>query len=322
MLHGMMHIGQGLVCASKIQDLIRAGFHFIVFLADWHSMINNKYGGDFEKIRTVGRYYKHCFTSLGVPEERVEYVWASELAEKGDYWEKVLRVARVTTTQRVLRAVPIMGRDMLSRENDAATIFYPCMQAADIFQLRLDLACAGIDQRKAHILAREAGEKLGWGKPVSLHTPMLVGLAGVQKTPRDSFDEDPKLNQVIAAKMSKSKPENNILIHDEPVVIAEKIQKAFCPPKVVEGNPIVEYYRILVFDNRQRLTLMRDAKYGGNMEVATYEQFEREYASGKIHPQDLKTNMSRILSEKLAPVREYFKRNPESLEEVRRLEKS
>jgi tyrosyl-tRNA synthetase len=318
----MMHIGQGLVCASKIQDLIKAGFHFIIFLADWHSMINNKFGGDLEKIRTVGRYYKHCFTALGVPEDKVDYIWASELAEKADYWEKVLRIARVTTIQRVLRAIPIMGRDMQSKDNDAATIFYPCMQAADIFQMKLDVACSGIDQRKAHILAREGGEKLGWGKPVSLHTPMLVGLAGVQNTPGDSFDEDPKLNQVIAAKMSKSKPENNILIHDEPEVIGKKIQQAFCPPKVVEGNPIVEYYRILVFENRQRLTLKRDQKYGGDIEIATYEQLEKQYASGTIHPQDLKTNMSRILSQKLEPVREYFKRNPLPLEEVRRLERS
>jgi tyrosyl-tRNA synthetase len=56
--------------------------------------------------------------------------------------------------------------------------------------------------------------------------------------------------------------------------------------------------------------------------VSSYDQLENEYASGKIHPQDLKTNMSRILSEKLEPVREYFKKNPESLEEVRRLEKN
>src|SRR5207244_8444301 len=119
------------------------------------------------------------------------------------------RIARATTNQRVLRAIPKMGQDMQSKENDAATIFYPCMQAADIFQMRLDLASAGIDQRKAHILAREAGEKLDWGKPVSLHTPMLVGPAGLKDTPRDSFDEDPKIKQVIAAEMSKSKNENN-----------------------------------------------------------------------------------------------------------------
>src|SRR5438874_11987039 len=102
-----------------------------------------------------------------------------------------------------MRAIPIMVRDMQSNENDAATIFYPCMQAADIFQMRLDVACAGIDQRKAHVLARVAGEKLGWGKPVSRHTSMLVGLAGVQSIPGDSFDEAPKLNQDIAAKIAK-----------------------------------------------------------------------------------------------------------------------
>src|SRR6266705_1410751 len=318
----MMHVGQGLVCGGKIQDLISAGFQFTIFLADYHSMINNKYGGDLVKIRTTGEYFQHCFTSLGISKEKAEYIWASDLANRKEYWEKVLRVARTVTTQRGLRAIPIMGRDMLAKDTEAATIFYPCMQAADIFEMKLDVACAGIDQRKAHILAREVGEKLDWGKPVSLHTPMLVGLAGVRQTPHDSFDEDPKLNQVIAAKMSKSKPENNILIHDEPEVIAKKIQQAFCPPKVVEGNPILEYYRILIFENREPLTLKRDPKYGGDFEVSTYDELEKQYASGKIHPQDLKTNMSRILLQKLEHVREYFKRNPQPLEEVRRLEKS
>jgi tyrosyl-tRNA synthetase len=317
-----MHIGQGLVCGSKIQDLVSAGFQFTIFLADYHSMINNKYGGDMQKIRTTGEYFQHCFTALGVPKEKVEYVWASDLADKKEYWERVLRVARTISAQRVLRAIPIMGRDMKSKDTDAAAIFYPCMQAADIFEMKLDMACAGIDQRKAHILAREAGEKLGWGKPVSLHTPILMGLHGVPDTSIGSYDEDPKLNRVISAKMSKSKPEDNIIIHDEPAVIDHKIQLAFCPAKVVEGNPILEYYRILAFDNREQLTLKRDPKYGGDVEVASYDELEKQYASGKLHPQDLKTNMSRILSKKLKPVREYFKKHPESLEEMRRLEKS
>ncbi len=318
----MMHIGQGLVCGSKIQDMVDAGFHFTIFLADWHSMINNKFGGDMEKIRTTGRYFKHCFTALGVPENRVEYLWASELAEHSGYWEKVLRVGKAITTQRVVRALPIMGREMESRDMEAASIFYPCMQAADIFQMRLDVACAGIDQRKAHILAREAGEKLGWGKPVSLHTPLLMGLAGVQDAEKGSFDEDPKLSQVIAAKMSKSKPENNILIHDEPAVIDRKMRKAFCPPGVVEGNPVLEYYRILVFGRAEQLVLKRDSKYGGDLNINNYEELEKYYLSGKIHPQDLKSNMTRILSHKLEGVREYFKKHPEPLEEMRRLKAS
>ena len=314
-----MHIGQGLVCGDKIQDLIKAGFHFTIFLADYHSMINNKYGGDLEKIRTTGEYFQHAFTSLGIERHRVEYLWASDIAEHKGYWEKVLRVARTITTQRVLRAIPIMGRDMKAKDTEAATIFYPCMQAADIFEMKLDVACAGIDQRKAHILAREAGEKLGWGKPVSLHTPLLMGLHGVPNPSGGSFDEDPKLNRVMAAKMSKSKPEDNILIHDEPEIIESKIQRAYCPARVAEGNPILEYFRLLVFRNSGKLTLERDSKYGGDVEVPSYEQLESSFISGGIHPKDLKVNISRILSSRLAPVREYFKNHPQPLEEMRKI---
>jgi tyrosyl-tRNA synthetase len=319
-LPGMMHIGTGLVCGTKIKDMIQAGFHFIIFLADWHSMINNKFGGDMEKIETAGDYFKHCFTALGLTEDKVEYIWASELASKPNYWERVIRIAKTTTAQRVMRALPIMGRDIKTQDVEAASLFYPCMQAADIFEMNLDVACAGIDQRKAHVLAREAGEKLHWSKPVALHTPMLMGLAGIQGTEKESYDEDPKLSSVIAAKMSKSKPENTILLHDSPELIEEKLRKAYCPPKIIEGNPVIEYYRLLAFNTNKTVTLNRDQKYGGNMKFSTSKELEEAYKTGKIHPQDLKANMARILADILREVRDYFDAHPEPLEQMQRLE--
>lgn len=309
----------GLICGGKIREMVEAGFDFTIFLADWHSMINNKFGGDLEKIRTTGEYFKHCFTALGLSAEKVRYVWASELAGRSGYWEKVLRVGRATTAQRVMRALPIMGRELKAKDTDAASLFYPCMQAADIFEMELDVACAGIDQRKAHVLAREAGEKLHWGKPVCIHTPLLQGLAGFGGE-SSTFDEDPKLSRVIAAKMSKSKPEGSILVHDEPGVIGEKLRKSFCPPRVVEGNPVLEYFRVLVFTDDTGLLFKRDAKYGGDTTVKSYGELEKLYVAGKIHPQDLKANMAWFLSERLTPVREYFGRRPEVISEMRKLE--
>lgn len=61
-----------------------------------------------------------------------------------------------------------MGREMDSRNLEAASTFYPCMQVADIFELQLDVASAGMDQRKAHVLARDVAEKLRWRKPTYL----------------------------------------------------------------------------------------------------------------------------------------------------------
>ena len=314
-----MHIGAGLVCGNKISEMVEAGFDFTVFLADWHSMVNNKFGGNLEKIRRAGEYFKHCFTALGLPEGRVHFVWASELTGRSGYWEKVLRVGKSTTAQRMMRALPIMGREMKGQDTEAASLFYPCMQVADIFEMGLDVACAGVDQRKAHVLAREAGEKLGWGKPVCLHTPLLPGLSGFGDGSA-GFDEDPKLSRVIAAKMSKSRPESSVWVHDEPAVIEEKLRKAFCPPRVAEGNPVLEYFRILVFGGPGTFLLRRDPKHGGDLELQDYSDLERLYLAGKVHPQDLKGNIVRFLSERLLPVREYFARRPEVLADMVRLE--
>ncbi|MCD6593556.1 tyrosine--tRNA ligase, partial [Candidatus Bathyarchaeota archaeon] len=58
---GLMHVGIGLIPGAKIKDMIEAGFDFTIFLADWHSWINNKLGGVMDNIRACGEYFKHCF---------------------------------------------------------------------------------------------------------------------------------------------------------------------------------------------------------------------------------------------------------------------
>src|SRR5207245_11406113 len=187
------------------------------------------------------------------------------------------RIAKTTTAQQAMRALPNMARDMKTQNVETSSLFYPCMQAADIFEMNLDVACAGIDQRKAHVLAREAGEKLRWQKPVALHTPMLMGLAGILGSDKGSYDEDPKLSSVSATKMSKTKPENTILLHDSPEIIEDKLRKAYCPPKIVEENPVIEYYRLLAFSTSKIVSLNRDQKYGGDLKFSTYKELEETY---------------------------------------------
>ena len=95
-LSGLMHIGFGLVCGSKIKDLVKAGFDFTIFLADWHSWINNKLGGNMENIRACGEYFQEGFTALGIKRENVQYVWASDIAEKGIIGKKLFESRRIS----------------------------------------------------------------------------------------------------------------------------------------------------------------------------------------------------------------------------------
>jgi len=315
----IMHIGMGLVCTSKIKDMTKAGFDFIVFLADWHSWINNKLGGDMEKIHTCGEYIKQCFTALGVTPASVQYLWASDIAKDIEYWEKVVRIAKGASLQRTWRALPIMGREMSMTDVETAWVYYPCMQSADIFHMGLDLACAGIDQRKAHMLARDVAEKLGWQKPSCVHTHLLMGLQGPETVEKE-FDENADLNIQISSKMSKSIPMSCIFVHDSADDIKTKIREAYCPPKQVKGNPVLELTRYVVFTERESIEIPRPAKYGGPENFESYEEIEKGYVKGKIHPLDLKNGVTEVLIEILKPVREHFNRHPQLLEKMLEIE--
>ena len=51
-----------------------------------------------------------------------------------------------------------------SSDHDLSKFFYPAMQASDIFELQIDIAIGGMDQRKAHMFMRDVATKYGWKK--------------------------------------------------------------------------------------------------------------------------------------------------------------
>ena len=302
---GIVHIGW-LICADKIKDFLDCGFDFTILLADWHAYINDKLEGDMEKIRLCGRYMEDCFEAMGIERSKIRYLYASEYVDDKRYWELVLKVAKSISLARAKRAMDIMGRKAEDAEKDLSKLFYPAMQVADIFYLDVDVAYGGMDQRRAHVLAREVAEKLKKKKPVALHTPILTGLHA-----------EGRMNP-MEAKMSKSKPESMISIHDGEEEIKRKIRKAYCPERKVEGNPILEICRFIIFPRiKKDFLIERDAKFGGDIEFSNYGDLERAFGTGEIHPLDLKEAVSSYLIDILKPIKSYFDRHSENLEEIK-----
>src|ERR1043165_3583485 len=60
-ISGKLHLGSLVLTGFKINDFIKAKAKAMVFLADWHSYINNKLGGNWEKIEITGKYYAEAF---------------------------------------------------------------------------------------------------------------------------------------------------------------------------------------------------------------------------------------------------------------------
>jgi len=304
---GTVHLGWK-ICTNKIKDFLDCGFNFTVLLADWHAYINDKLGGDIEKIKLCGKYMEDCFTSMGVDKSRVKFVYASDYIGDPKYWELVLRVSKATSVARVKRAMDIMGREEAEAEKDLSKLFYPAMQVADIFYLDLDVAYGGMDQRHAHMLARDVSKKLDRKPPVAIHTPLLTGLqAGGRMNP-------------IESKMSKSKPDSMISIHDKPDDVKRKINKAYCPEKTVEGNPVLEMCKYVIFPELkdEDFLIERPEKFGGNLEFKYYRELEKEYISG-LHPLDLKNAVTSYINIILGPVHKYFEKHGDTYHKMKEL---
>lgn len=335
-ISGKVHLGQGIAVMNKVKDLHDAGAETIIWLADWHGWINGKLDGTLETASKMARMYfeeamKAAYLCVGGNPDDLVFKQGSEVySREPDYWAKTVKVAKATTISRMMRSTDIMGR-MSGDSSNTATLFYPAMQAADIFQLGVNIAHAGTDQRNVHIVARDAAKDLGFKKPIAIHHHLIMGLKPLGETDdpelknlaekassANGLSYEEKSSLITALKMSKSKPNTAVFITDSPEEIRKKINNAYAPEGIVEFNPILDWAKWLIFYNSATLTINRSEKWGGDLTFNSYEELESAYIKKELHPEDLKMAVADWLIEKLEPARKYFEdpKRKAALEEI------
>lgn len=344
---GLIHLGTGLMSMGKIADFLKAGVKCQILLADFHSYLNNKLGGNWENIRvaTEGYFKQGLIASLKcfeVDENQVEFITGKNLYEKNlTHWETFMEVGKHVTLSRNLRSISIMGKKQGS-DVDMATLFYPPLQVADIFTLKVNLAHAGMDQRKAHVIARDVAKKLKINPiknrkgeiitPVAIHQNLIAGLTGPENLNKDFglLNEDGKNlvqengDKILleeSLKMSKSKPNSAIFIHDTPDEIRNKVKKAYAPPKIIEFNPLINWVQTLVFwgEKKGEFRISRPEKFGGDLIYTDVDKLVEDYRSGELFPLDLKNGLADWLIEKLEPARKHFEEVKEAKEGLEKM---
>jgi len=337
---GRMHIAQGLIRTINVNKITSCNVKFVFWIADYFALLNLKIGGNIAKIRKAGELMIHTWRACGMNMDNVEFVWASEEITKrsAEYWALVFDIASKVNVKRTLRCTQIMGRkdfvdedinsnDVNSNDvnstnvnsndvnstnvnsNDVnstnvsydemlssmktSQIFYPIMQCADIFFLNIDICSLGIDQRKVNMLALEYCDMIKRKlKPVIVSHHMLSGLDGSDK-------------------MAKSNPDSAIFMDDTDQEIDSKIRKAFCEPGNIKKNPILEYFKYIVFEMETNGVFI-EPHMATHMHFVDYASLETAFQEMKIHPNDLKTSIKIYLKKYLTPVHDYFKTNPEA----------
>ena len=272
---GYPHIATGILWTMKIKEVASAGVHVTVLLADLHSQINDKLGGDLEKIQKSGRMIEQCMKAYRLP-GNVEFKWATDLCNEREYWSTLLKVAKNSTLPRLKRALPIMGRTEEDADSDFSKFIYPLMQVTDIIYSGFDIAMGGMDQRHAHMLQRDIAERMGRKKAVSVHGNLLGSLRGTGRM--EPFK-----------KMSKSDSDSAIFMTDDPGEVERKISSAFCPIRQIDGNPVVDILRYIIMPYTEGgVEIQRPPAKGGAISFMNFDEFREPYERGEIHPMDLK----------------------------------
>ncbi len=272
---------------------MEAGVECTVFLADWHTFINDKLGGSWENISKVSKYYEKAFKEVC---PGVNVVLGSKLIQENkEYWSDFVKFTKHTSLKRVQRTLTIMGRSENEEKIDLAKLLYPPMQAIDIHTLDVDIAHAGMDQRKAHMLVRDVFPKLGWKVPVSVHHKILPSLSKSRtKQETDSAD--------VSTKMSKSDPKSGIFINDTDEDIEAKIRKSWCEQGNVIDSPLIDIVESIILPKLESIKVEMNNEH--QTEYNSFYEFQNDVLKNKIHPADLKNAVADSLIEIVSPLRE------------------
>ena len=309
---GKAHIGWK-VLSLQLKRMIEAKANVLIFLADWHAWVNDKFNGKMEDIQLTAKYMEETFRALldyppeGEGPGELRFVWASSIMESGDYWARVLRCSKNMSLARVRRTFSIMGRSEDS--SDLSRFFYPALQAADIFEMNIDVAIGGMDQRKAHMYMRDVADRWNWYKATCLHTPIISGLKSTGAR-MESFDH----------KMSKSDPNGAILLHDTEKKLSKKMRKAYLDPENPD-SPVYELIQHIILPEHGELVITPKPEYGEPSTWNDLDSIKQAIASGEIHPFDAKMAVANGLSRGLDAVTKHFEEKPETLERVNELTK-
>lgn len=291
---GPVHLGY-LVPLGKVIDCIKAGGDATILIADYHAYLDDR-KTSWGELQVRSDYYEKCIQlALGKFASKVKFVRGSSFQNKKEFIEDLFKVAGLITLTRATRAASEVVR---MTDPKVSSLMYPLMQCLDVKFLGSDLAVGGTDQRHIYVLARDILPEVGFKSPSFIFMPLIGSLKGPD------------------VKMSASAPGTHIKIHETEAELKKLVASAYCPEKVVQGNPIIELVKYIIFPFNGKLAIQRSEKFGGNITYTFAEKLIEDFRSGKLHPQDLKNGVFDELKSIIAPIRKYFEEHPELVAKV------
>ncbi|VVB78643.1 Tyrosine--tRNA ligase [uncultured archaeon] len=280
---GKPHVGY-FIPMLKVADLLKAGFHVTILLADIHAVLDNT---PWNIIDLRYEYYAavipEIIRAIGVDTKELEFVKGSEMQLKPEYMYDVLQLSSLVSVHDATKAASDVVK--MGDNPKLSGLIYPLMQACDEQYLNVDAQLGGTDQRKIMVLARETLPKIGYKERIEIMNPLLPGLIG--------------------KKMSSSDPNTKIDLLDNEEAVKKKLNKA----EFIEGDPdngvmaFLEYFLMVVKkDKKESFLIERPEKFGGNKEYKDFKSIKDDVVSKTLHPMDVKLAVAKEISKILSKI--------------------
>lgn len=217
-----LHLGHSVVL-NKMRDCQELGHQAVLIIGDFTASIGDPSGRSAERpaldLAETKAHAQTYFEQAGlvIHMSQAEVRYNSEWLEPLSLVE-VLRLARVTTVARMLERDDFSKRYQSEKPISVAEFLYPLAQGYDSVMVQADIELGGTDQTFNLLLGREVQRAWGQEPQVTITSPLLPGLDGVEK-------------------MSKSN-DNYVALLDPPF---EKFSKVMSIP----DSAMLTWYRLL-----------------------------------------------------------------------------
>ncbi|RDW85106.1 tyrosine--tRNA ligase-1 [Coleophoma cylindrospora] len=294
---GRPHCGY-FVPLMKIAELLAAGCHVKILLADIHGYLDNM-KAPLELIEYRAKYYetviKSTLKAIGVDLNLLEFVLGSSYQFNKEYTLDRFKLEGITRINVAQKA----GAEVVKQTDDPTLggLIYPLMQALDEVYLDVDAQFGGVDQRKIFTFAMENLPKIGYKVRAHLMNTMVPGLGE-------------------AAKMSASDADSKIDLLDGPAAVEKKLKKALCKPKEVEGNGVIAFvehviFRALALKSGNTPKFVVERREGEPLIYEDIQKLKEDFTADILTPQLLKAALVVHLNELLAPIKAEYDASPE-----------
>ncbi|MFC1710943.1 tyrosine--tRNA ligase [Nanoarchaeota archaeon] len=285
---GRPHVGYFLP-ALKIADLLKAGFHVIILLADIHAALDNTPWKVLEKrYDYYAKVIPLMIKAIGVDTKNLEFIKGSDFQLKPEYMFEILQLSSFISVHDAKKAAAEIVK--MGDNPKLSGLLYPLMQVLDEQYLQVDAQLGGTDQRKIFVLARENLPKLNYDQRVEIMNPLIPGLIG--------------------KKMSASDAKSKIDLLDDAKTVKRKVNSADC----VAGDPdngIMSFLNYVIMtikkDANKKFMIKRDKKYGGDLKYSDYKAIEKDFVAKKLHPLDLKNAVADEINDLLKVIQKQNK---------------